>query len=86
MSAEFYSYRPELPDSREASKALWRELVDLQRKAGATWFRFTYFDDSFPSEIYPHGYYLEGWKERPRHQPKFDWPMTKPSQTIEATQ
>lgn len=75
--ADFYSCR-DLPNpySGEASKALWREMVDVQRKSGATFFRYTVFSDEYPSDIYPHGYYLEGWREAPLHQAPFRYPLT----------
>jgi hypothetical protein len=75
--AEFYSFR-DLPNphSREAAKAIWREMVGVQRKSGATFFRYTVFSDEYPSDTYPHGYYLEGWRIRPLHQAKFSYPLT----------
>lgn len=71
--ADFYSYRP-LPKSID--KDTWREMADIQRKEGATFFRATVVNTAHPSQEYPMGLYLEGWKEQPREQGFFDWPMT----------
>ena len=77
--ADFYSYRP-LPKSSLDAQSLCRDMVALQRKNGATFHRMTCFDDEEPSEIYPHGFYLEGWKLAPKVQGNFDFPL----QSLEA--
>ena len=76
--AEFFSFR-DLPSpySREASKALWSKMVGIQRKSGATFFRYTVFSDEYPSEIYPHGHYLEGWRVKPLYQAEFSFPLER---------
>lgn len=69
-----YSYRP-LPATRQESKAVWKEMIEIQRKGGATFFRYTFFDDDHPSPIYPHGLYLEGWDSYPKDQGEFNFPV-----------
>jgi hypothetical protein len=73
MTAQYYSYRP-LPPKSE-SKAVWKEMTYIQQLAGAKFFRFTYFDKAHPSEIYPHGFYLEGW-DKQEEIPAFEFPVT----------
>jgi hypothetical protein len=70
-----YSWR-DLPADPKDGRKLFREMQEIQRKAGAKFWRYTVISDDHPHEIYPHGLYVEGWDEPPRVQAPFKWPMT----------
>ena len=72
---ESYSYR-ELPnDPRDAIK-LFQEMADIQRRGGATFFRYTIISPEHPKEPYPYGLYVEGWDKEPNVQAPFNYPLT----------
>lgn len=75
IEPEFYAYR-ELPDNLADALPLWREMSDLMRGGGATFFRATIASDQYPKPPYPHGLYLEGWREMPGKQAPFNFPLT----------
>jgi hypothetical protein len=70
---DFRSYRP-WPENFDGP-ALAREMADEQKAKGATFFRFTWFDAEHPSEVYPQGLYVEGWRVQPDEQPPFAFPL-----------
>ena len=79
MPADLYSYRPLRPDQTiEERRALLREMVDAEIADGAVHCRATIFSDEHPSDTYPHGLYVEGWRERPSSvpPPAFEFPLS----------
>ena len=70
--ATFHEYRP---FDKRAYDQIAQEVLPTMLEAGATWFRVTYFNDDFPNPPYPHGWYFEGWPERPQDQGEFAFPL-----------
>jgi hypothetical protein len=70
-----YSWR-DLPADPADGRKLFREMQEIQQKAGAKSWRFTVINDEFPHEIYPHGLYVEGWDEAVCGLTPFSWPTT----------
>lgn len=72
----------ELPDSPEGWSAIYKKQRDQWTGKVAT-VRVTYFNDEFPSDIYPHGVYFEGWTIDPAYmtplgkQAPFNYPLTR---------
>lgn len=66
VQAEWISSRPRVEDL-EANRAAFREMAELQRADGATFFRYT---------VEPRDLWVEGWREAPRKQAEFNPPYT----------
>lgn len=81
IEADMFSYR-ELPANPADCGALWREMGELMRERGATWFRMTIVSPEYPKPPYPDGLYLEGWMiepermEIPSRSAPFNFPLT----------
>ncbi len=71
---DFYSFVDFEPS--ETFEERRQASIELQSEGGATFGRFTIITDEHPNEPYPHGFYIEGWRERPREQPPFNYPLT----------
>lgn len=84
IEPEFFSYR-ELPEDLNDAIPIWREMADLMKASGATFFRMTVASDQYPKPPYPHGLYLEGWRVDPAmqnpsgQQAPFNFPLTAAS-------
>lgn len=70
---DFYAYRP----------LDWRTWVEVapemlapMREAGMQLMRVTLINDEFDQPPYPHGWYLEGWRDHRAIQPPFNYPLT----------
>lgn len=66
VEAEWFSSRPALGDPFK-NRELIREMADLQRKDGATFFRYTIDGDVL---------WVEGWRVQPHKQAPFNPPYT----------
>jgi hypothetical protein len=75
-----FGYRP-LPESPDQAPTLFREMAELQRAHGATFWRFTVISPEHPQPPYPYGLYVEGFvpPEGPWRQAPFGFPLTATS-------
>lgn len=49
-AAQFHSYR-EIPSDPAGAQQLWSEMVDLQERNGATFWRFTIVSPDYPRRL-----------------------------------
>jgi len=71
LKADIYIFEP-LPDDPDKCENLWRDMVRRLASNGSVWARFTVWDDTRNSDIYPNGFYAEGWLERPKSPASFE--------------